>query len=331
MVGKSKKSLFVSILLIMSFMTGCSNNNGGASNKNVSIGITQIAEHPALDAAREGFVEALKSKGYEEGKNLNLEFKNAQGDIGTANMIAQNFVSQNKNLIFAIATPAAQAAFNATKNIPIIVTAVTEPVKAGLVKGLDKSGTNIAGTSDAVPLDKQLKLIKDVFPKSKKVGIIYNTSEVNSEVQLVNAKEISKSYDLEVVAMGVNNTNEISTALDILLPKVDVLYTLTDNLIASSIPLISKKALEKNIPLIGGEEAHVKNGALITDGVNYKKLGFEAGLKAVEVLEGKNIKEMSVSSLKDTEIVINKDTLEKLGVNIPRDILDKAKLVKGDK
>lgn len=330
MVAKKKVSLLISILLTTTMIAGCSANKGGTQNQNkkVSIGITQIAEHPALDAAREGFIEALKSKGYEQGGNLDIEVQNAQGDIGTSQMISQNFVSQNKDLIFAIATPAAQAAFNSTKDIPIIITAVTDPIKAGLVSSIEKSNTNVAGTSDDVPLDKQFKLLKDIFPQSKKVGILYNTSEVNSEVQIEKAKEIAKNYDLEIITSGINSVNDMSTALDLILNKVDVLYTLTDNLVASSMPLISSKAIEKKIAVVGAEEAHVKGGALITEGISYKKLGFEAGLKAIEVFEGKDIKEMSVSTLKDTELIINSTTLEKLGIKISKDIMDKAKLIK---
>lgn len=331
MVAKKKISVLISILLGTTIFIGCSNKSSESlgSKKSVSIGINQIAEHPALDDSREGFKEALKSKGYEEGKNLTIDFKNAQGDTSTSQMISQNYVNEKKDLIFAIGTPSAQSAFNVTKEIPIIVTAITDAKKAGLIESYEKSNTNVAGTSDAAPLDKQFKLLKELFSNSKRVGIIYNTSEVNSEIQIEKIKEIAKNNNLELVISGVNTVNDVSTALDVMLPKVDALYTLTDNLVASSMPLISKKAIEKKIPVIGGEEAHVKAGALITEGINYKKLGFEAGLKAVEVLEGKPIKEMTVSTLNDTELVINENTLKALGFDIPKDILDKARVIKG--
>jgi len=331
MVVKKKVSLLISILLTTTIIAGCSDNEGGSKNNNkkVSIGITQIAEHTALDAARDGFINALESKGYVDGENIDIDIQNAQGDIGTSQMISQNFVSQKKDLVFAIGTPAAQAIFNVTKDMPIIVTAVTDAVEAGLVEGIEKSNTNVAGTSDEVPLDKQFKLLKEIFPESKKVGILYNTSEVNSEIQINRAKEIAKDHDLEIITSGVTSVNDMTTSLDVMLNKVDVLYTLTDNLIASSMPLISSKAIEKKTPVFGAEEAHIKGGALITEGISYEKLGFEAGLKAVEVIEGRDIKEMSVSSLKDTELSINTDTLEKLGIKISKDIMDRAKLIKG--
>ena len=329
MVVKKKVLVLISIILSTTMIAGCSVKDVGANNKKVYLGITQIAEHPALDASREGFIEALKSKGYVDGENIDIDIQNAQGDIATSQMISQNFISQKKDLIFAIGTPAAQSAFNVTKDIPIIVTAVTDPVQAGLVNSIEKSNTNVAGTSDAVPLEKQFKLLKEIFPQSKKIGILYNTSEVNSEIQIENAKQIAKEHNLEIITSGVTSVNDMTTSLDVMLNKVDVLYTLTDNLIASSMPLISTKAIDAKIPVFGAEEAHVKGGALITDGISYKNLGFEAGLKAVEVIEGRDIKEMSVSSIDKTELSLNTNTLEKLGIKISKEIMDTAKLIKG--
>ncbi len=330
MVAK-KLILLSSILVGMSLLSACSNGNGNSlsQEKMVNIGISQIASHPALDLAREGFIEALNSKGFKDGDNLNLEIQNAEGDIATSQMISQSFISNKKDLIFAVGTPAAQVAFNTTKDIPIITTAVTDSVKAGLVKSKDKSGTNVAGTSDAVPIDKQLKLIQEIVKDVKTVGVLYNTSEVNSEIQINELKELAKENNIEVIAKGVNSVNDISQGLDSILGNIDVLYTPADNMIASSMSIIASKAIDKKIPIMGAEEAHVKGGALITEGINYKKLGFEAGLMAVDVLEGKDIKELSIKTLEETELVINEDTLNKLSININEDIMKRAKLIKG--
>lgn len=328
----AKKTILIgSILVGMSLFSACSNGKGKPISKEspVNIGISQIASHPALDLAREGFIEALNSKGFKEGENLNLEIRNAEGDIATSQMISQSFISNSKDLIFAIGTPAAQAAFNTTKDIPIITTAVTDPIEAGLVKSKDKSGTNVAGTSDAVDLDKQLKLIKELVKDVKTIGVLYNTSEVNSEIQVNELKELAKKNNIEVMAKGVSSVNDISQSLDSILGNIDVLYTPADNLIASSMAIIANKAIEKKIPIMGAEEAHVKGGALITKGINYKKLGFEAGLMAIEVLEGKDIKELSIKTLDETELVINEDTLKKLSINIDEEIMKRAKLIKG--
>lgn len=331
MVAK-KMILLSSILVGMSLFSACSNQSGDSSisqEDKVNIGISQIASHPALDLAREGFIEALNSKGFKEGENLDLEIQNAEGDIPTSQMISQNFISNKKDLIFAIGTPAAQAAFNTTNDIPIIATAVTDAVQAGLVKSKDKSGTNVAGTSDAVPLEKQLKLIQEIVKDVKTIGVLYNTSEVNSEIQVNELKELAKKNNIEVIAKGISSVNDISQSLDSILDDIDVLYTPADNLIASSMAIIANKAIENKVPIMGAEEAHVKGGALITEGINYKKLGFEAGLMAIEVLEGKDISELSIKTLEETELVINEDTLKSLSIDIDEEIMSRAKLVKG--
>ena len=326
----AKKLVLLSTFIVSIFLLlGCSNGNSLSQENMVNIGISQIASHPALDLAREGFIEALNSKGFKEGENLNLEIQNAEGDIATSQMISSSFISNSKDLIFAIGTPAAQSAFNSTQDIPIITTAVTDAVEAGLVKSKEKSGTNVAGTSDAVPIDKQLKLIQEIVKDVKIIGVLYNTSEVNSEIQINNLKELAEASQIEVIAKGVTSVNDISQALDSILDKIDVLYTPADNMVASSMAIIASKALEKNIPVVGAEEAHVKGGALITEGINYKKLGFEAGLMAVEVLEGKDIRELSIKTLEETELVINEDTHQKLSINIDADIMERAELIKG--
>lgn len=332
MVARNKILFFVSNLLVMSLFTGCVNKtknvNSVSKEKKLNIGISQIAEHPALDLSRKGFIEALEHKGFKEGENLHLEFQNAQGDIATAQLIAQSFISQKKDLIFAIGTPAAQTIYNSTKHIPLIVTAVTDGVEAGIVKSKERSETNVAGTSDAAPMEKQMQLAKALIPRAKTLGVLYNTSEVNSEVQIERLTKAAKEQDLEIKTTGVNSINEISQALDSIINQVDFLYILTDNLIASSMALISSKAIEKNKPIIGAEEGHVVAGALATDGIDYYKLGFEAGDRAIEVLQGKDIKSMCLGEIKDTQIVINETVAEKLNIKIPEQIKNNAKLIK---
>lgn len=328
MVGKKILALG-SIVLSMSLFVGCAGSGATSEGKTVKIGITQIASHPALDASREGFLEALAEKGYKEGENLNIELQNAEGDIATAQLIATNFTSSKKDLIFGIGTPSAQVAFNTTKDIPIIVTAVTDAKEAGLVQSNEKSGTNVAGTSDAVPIQQQVKLIRDLFKDAKTIGVLYNTSEVNSEIQVNDLKEAAKENGFEVVAKGITSVNDISQALDAILGSVDVLYTPADNLVASSMAIIAAQAIEKKVPVVGAEEAHVQNGALITEGISYKKLGYEAGLMAVQVLEGSNISELPVKKSEETELVINEDTMNKLSITIDEEIMERATLLKG--
>lgn len=328
-VHKKIKKLLIGAVCAASILSlgGC----GNASNKQISVGISQIAEHPALDSAREGFIAGLKSKGFVENENIVFDIQNAQGDIANSQMIAQNFVSQKKDMIFAIGTPSAQSAMNATSDIPILFTAVTDPLKAGLVKSIEKSGNNVAGTSDAVPIDNQLSLMKKLLPNVTKIGILYNTSEINSEVQIEQVKTLAPKHGLEVIVAGVSSTNEISQTLQSILGKVDVMYALTDNIIASAMPLITTNAAEKGIAVIGAEEAHVQSGALATEGINYYDLGFQTGEMAAEVLSGKDIKEMPVATLTDMELVINEEIVQNLGVELTDDIKDRAKMIQGVK
>lgn len=275
--------------------------------KNIEIGVTQIMEHPALDSARVGFEKALKDNGYGDVK---IDYQNAQGDFGTAQMIANSFAQGKKDLIYAISTPSAQAAYNVTKKIPILITAVTDVKAAGLV------GDNITGTSDATSIYKQLETITKILPKAKKVGIIYNTSEQNSQVQVASAKEESKKLGLEIIETGVTNVNDMAMGLDSLLDKVDVLYTPTDNLVVSTTPLVLDKANRKNVPVVGCIEDQVAQGALITDTIDYEKLGYQTGEMAIRVLKGEEPKNMPVETLKNTQLIVNKKAAEKYGIDL---------------
>lgn len=313
----------IMVLMLMGIiMLAC-----GKKDDMPKIGISQIVEHPALDASREGFIKALSDAGYVDGENIKIEYQNAQGDQAVAQSIADGFVSDNKNLILAIATPSAQSAYNATKDIPILITAVTDPVAAGLAKSLNNSETNVTGTSDATPIDKQFALIRELLPESKKVGIVYNTSELNSEVQVAQAKEISKKYGFELVIKGVTAVNELAQVLDSLLKEVDVLYTPTDNLIVSATPLVVKKALDAKVPLIGCIEDQVNQGALATETIDYYKLGYQTGEVAVRVLKGEKASDIAIKTLEKTDLMINEKTAKALGVIISPEILNRAKNV----
>lgn len=297
------KRLAMALLLFSTMAMG----QGVKEPRDIKIGVTQIMEHPALDSARVGFEKALKDGGYGEAK---IDYQNAQGDFGTAQMIANSFVQGKKDMIYAISTPSAQAAYNVTKKIPILITAVTDAKAAGLV------GENITGTSDATSIYKQLETITKVLPKAKKVGIIYNTSEQNSQVQVAKAKEESKKLGLEIVEVGVTNVNDMAMGLDSLLDKVDVLYTPTDNLVVSATPLVLDKANRKNVPVVGCIEEQVIQGALITDTIDYEKLGYQTGEMAIRVLKGEEPKNMPVETLKDTQLIVNKKAAEKYGVDL---------------
>ncbi|PAB57122.1 ABC transporter substrate-binding protein [Anaeromicrobium sediminis] len=331
MVVKNLK--IIGILLIgLLILGGCGAKTEvetASESKVFKIGVTQIVEHPALDGAREGFVAAFEEAGLTD--KIDIEVQNAQGDIPTTQTIAQNFVSSKKDMILAIATPSAQSAFNVTKDIPIVITAVTDPVSAGLAESLESSNTNVTGTSDMTPIKRQFELLKELVPEAKKVGVIFNTSEANSEVQVKMAEELSKEFNVELVKVGITNVNEISQSLESIIKDIDALYVPTDNMVASAMPLVAEKCIENMVPVIGAEKAHVEGGALATEGIDYFKLGFETGKIAIEVMNGKKPSEISIATLKDTQLVINEDTAKKLNLNINEDLLKRAELIKGGK
>ncbi|MDU1910065.1 ABC transporter substrate-binding protein [Fusobacterium sp.] len=292
--------------------------------KKFKIGISQFAEHPALDDVRKGFEDELKSLGV----NTDIMYKNSQGDTGVAGVIAQKFVSDKVDLIFGIATVSAQAAKQSTDKIPVLFSAVTDPVNSQLVKTMDKVGGNVTGTTDATPMEKQLELFQKIDPKIKTIGIIYNTSESNSEIQVANAKKISVKMGLEVRAVGVNNINDIPQAVNSMISKVDGFYTITDNIVASAINLISMAANEKGIVTVGAEEAHVKGGILLTDGLSYYELGKQTGRMAKEILvEGKNPEDMPVETLANTTKVVNEKTMKNLKLDKNLSVFEGAEFI----
>lgn len=330
-MNKMKKIMKIGAMCMTAvlLMSACSSKraveNTPVQDEVLTIGVTQIVEHPALDAAREGFVEGLNSEGF-DGK---IEFinKNAQGDMATAQLIAGGFVDDKVDMIYAIATPTAQAAFNATSEIPIMISAVTDPVAAGLVKTNEVPGTNVSGTSDEAPIDLQLQLLKDLGVDAKTIGFIYSTSEKNSEVQLEMLKVEASKIGIEVEAMGITSLTEIEQGLDVLLEKVDALYTPTDNMVASAIQLVTSKALNKSVPVLGAEVAHVEGGALATCGVDYFELGRQTGLMAAKVLNGEDISSLAVQKAQNPEITINKATADALGLTISEELAGRSSQV----
>ena len=333
MVGKRKLAMLLCSVMIGTVLTGCgstsSSSSAGSSGKMKNVGVVQLVQHDALDSANKGFIDGLKEKGYEEGKNVTFDQQNAQGEQANAQTICKQFADSNKDLIFAIATPSAQAAYNSTKDIPIVFTAVTDPVSAEIAKDWKSSGTNVTGTSDKVPVDDQVKLMKKLLPDTKTIGVIYNTSETNSVVQVDELKSAAEKEGLAVKEIGVTNVNEINQNLASALGEIDVLYTPTDNTVASAYSLVGKLCLDANKPIIGAEEAVVTKGGLATIGIDYYKLGKEAGYKAAEVLDGKKPSDVEITTLSEMSFTINEDVAKKLNITIPEDIDKDAKKVTG--
>lgn len=319
---KKAFAFLLTIMLLSTIFTACSTTT--SSNEMIKIGISQLVEHPALDSAREGFIEALKEAGYEDGKNIKIDFQNAQNDITNAQTIARKFVDEKVDMILAIATSAAQAAANVTKDIPILITAVTDPVSAGLAESLEKPGGNVTGTTDMNPVAEQIKLIKDLVPNAKKVGILYNAGEINSKIQVDIAKQAAAEYGLTIVEATVTNSNEVSQATQSLMGRVDAIYVPTDNTIVSSIGAVIKVANDHKIPVIGSERGQVEAGAVATKGIDYKELGKQTGRIAVEIIKGKKPQDIPIEGAKTVTLIINQKAAETIGLTIPKDILDNA-------
>ena len=302
-----------------------------AEDAPIKIGVLQLVEHAALDAAYQGFVDALKEAGFEDGVNIEIDYQNAQADQSNLMTISERFVKNNVDLILPIATPAAQAVASATTTIPILFTAVTDPVAARLVESNEKPGLNVTGTTDAGPIDKQFALMKELFPDLKTIGIIYNSSEVNSEVQAKQAEEIAKEMGWEVKFGTITSVNDIEQVANSLAEKVDGFYAPTDNTIASAMPNLVKVAEEKKLPILGSEPGMVEGGALMTVGIDYYKLGQQTGKMAVKILKGEAVPaEMPVESLKDVDIVLNQATAKAIGFEFPESVLKKATKVIGE-
>jgi len=332
--GKVMRSMVVgaAFAVIVGVVTGC----GGEKKKEaegkkvVNVGIIQLAEHSALDAANKGFVKGLEDNGYKENVNIKFDRQNAQGDHSNLQNIANRFVSNKVDLICAISTPAAQSVANATKDIPIVGTAITDYVTAKLVASNNEPKTNVTGTTNMNSIDKHIDLILKIVPNTKQIGVIYNTSEVNSQVQVRILKEYAAAKGLSVREATVTSVNDIQQAgQSLIAANVDVFYVPTDNVVASGMPVLASLANEAKVPIICGEAAMVKNGGLVTIGIDYYKLGLQTGAMAARILDGKSKPaQMPIESQKELKTTVNEDTAAKIGVTIPPEILQGAEIVK---
>lgn len=319
-----KKSLLlvvISMMLGMMFLAGCgsdTSSGGEDGEKQYVIGVTQIVEHPSLDAAFEGFKKALAENGLEEGKNVKFDVQIAQGDPTNSQTIAKNFVGDGVDLIFANSTPSAQHALNATKEIPIVFTSVTDPVGAELVKSFEEPGENITGTTDTHPeaISKTISFITDEM-KAKNIGVIYNSGEQNSVVQAEEVKKLVEEKGAKVVEASVSTSADVKQAAESLVGRVDAIYIPTDNTVVSALESVISVANDKDIPLFVGELDSMKKGAIAASGFSYEDLGYETGLMAAKILKGeKKTSEINVEYPKNFKLMINKQAAEEQGVEV---------------
>ena len=324
--------LIMSLVLMAGIFTGCESKPKSDietqaetevkdDTKNFTIGIAQFGEHGSLDNCREGFIEGLKEEGFVEGDNLTILYENAQFDMGIGNQISGNFVGKNVDMIVAIATPMAQSAFNAaeSKDIPVVFTAVTDPEAAMLTKG------NVTGTSDKLPVEAQLKLIRTMLKDAKKIGILYTTSEVNSESAIKEYKSLAEKYGFEIVDMGISTAADIPLAMDRMVTQVDAITNLTDNTVVGSLPVVLDKAKEKNIPVFGSEIEQVKLGCVASEGLEYVGLGKQTGKIASKILKGeKAASEIPYEIIQESSLYINSEVISSLGLTLPEELKERA-------
>ncbi|MEE1393389.1 MAG: ABC transporter substrate-binding protein [Negativibacillus sp.] len=325
---------FMSIMMagmMMATMAGCSNGteqkSGSADSAGkLQIGVVQIMEHTSLDTIRESFLAEMESLGYGEDK-VEFDIQNAQGEQTNLSSICKKFVGDNVDMIVAIATPTAQAAAASTSDIPIVFSAVTDPVEAKLVADPEHPDKNLTGTSDAIPVDEVMQLCQKLTPDVKKIGFMYTTSEINSQVTAEKAIQEAEKMGYETQLMTISEVSELQQAAQSLAQNVDAIYVPIDNTIAQAMKVLAQVGLDYKIPIYTGADSMVQDGGFATVGIEYDKLGQQTAKMAKSILEGTPVSEVPVETLDEFGTFINKSTAEAIGVEIPAEIADNATLM----
>lgn len=314
----------------MGMLAGCGGGDAQQDAEMHKVGIVQLMQHGALDQANEGLVAGLADGGYVVGENLEIDQQNAQGDQSNLQGIAQQFLSNEVEMIMAIATPAAQVMASATEDIPIVATAITSFEQAGLVESDEAPNTNVTGTHDMTPIAEQIDLLLQVLPDAKTIGTVYTSSEKNSQVQVGILKEVCAEKGLTVVERTISTVNDIQQATQSLVEEgVDAVWLCTDNNVASAMPQVVGVTDAAGIITVCGEESMVYAGGTITYGINFYQIGYDAGLMAAQILDGESVPaEMPIQGPKqeDLKLVINPEAVEIIGVEIPAELMEQATL-----
>lgn len=298
-----------------------------ASGESKRIAITAIVEHPALDSVRQGLLEQLKAEGFEEGKNLTVDFQSAQGNPATAAQIAKKFVGDKPDLIVAIATPSAQAVAAATQDIPIVYAAVTDPVAAQLVNSWEASGSNITGVSDELPLEPQIKLMQQMVPNLKSVGYVYSPGEVNSTVVRDRLKAQLGQLGIELVEAPAQRTTDVLTSARSLQGRAQLIYTSLDNNIVSSYESMQKAAVEIKVPLLASDTDSVARGAVAALGVNYRNIGIETGKISARILRGEAAGTIPSQKMSQFDLHISPKNAAEQGLTLSEELRQAASKV----
>lgn len=297
---------------------------GVAQAETVKMGITQIVEHPALDASRQGALDELAEHGYVEGDNLSVDFQNAQGDTSIAAQIARKFAGDRLDLVLAISTPSAQAAAAAMPETPIVFTAVTDPLMARLVSDMDAPGRNITGVIDAPPLEAQLQLIRDMFPAAERLGVLYNPGEANSVSQIEQLSEMAPTLDFTLVEVTASRTSEVMGAARSLAGRVDAVYVPVDNTIVSALESVLRVGYDADIPVFTGDTSSIERGALASLGFSYYDMGRQTGALIARILDGEQVGDIAVGAVETLELFLNRGAAEQIGYEIPAEFTEQA-------
>ncbi len=320
--------LLLSLILIG--LISCKNDKNNSQKKDTYfIGITQLMTNPGIDAIREGFLDEMDKLGYKEGENIKYSQQNSQGDNTVAQSIAKKFVNDKCDMIFAITTPTAQVCAQETKgtNIPLVFGAVTDPVAAGLVNTMELPGGNITGTSDRWPTSAQFDLLLQLVPSVKKIGVVYNPGETNSEANMKEVETVCKNKNLELITVAVTNTSEVYAAAQSLVGKIDAFYVSADNTVITAMDAIIKVSEKNMIPLLPGVSSNVEQGGFGTLGPDYFDVGVQAARIADRIIKGEKPGNIPVATAKNFEYFFNLKSAKATNVNIPEELLSKAATV----
>ncbi|MCP5206882.1 MAG: ABC transporter substrate-binding protein [Hahellaceae bacterium] len=292
-----------------------------------TIAITQIVEHPALDSVRKGVIDELAAKGYLEPDTLKISYESAQGNPTTASQIARKFIGEEPDVVVAIATPSAQTMAAASKTVPIVFSAVTDPVGAKLVSNLEKPGKNITGTTDMLPIDEHLKLVKKIVPTATRLGTIYNPGEANSVTLVEMVKSAGDAHGLTVTAVAANKTSEVLSAAKSLVGKVDVIYLVTDNTVISAVEAVIKVGEQNKLPVIAADTDTVTRGAIAALGFDYYDVGRQTGALVVQILSGVAPGDLPVKGISKLDLHLNPGAAQRMGVNLAPALLESAQKI----
>jgi len=329
-----KKAVVLLMVLALTLvnLAGCSNANAASSenrdDQKLRIGILQFAPHPSLDNCRIGFIDGLADLGYADDKVV-FDYQNANADMNLGNTMTQKMAADGCDIIVGIATPAAQAAFNASvdKDIPVVFIAVSNPVAAGIVESMENPVNNVTGVSDVLQVEEQINLIKELLPEVKTLGVLYNIGEINSVYQVEALKTAAEASGYRLVSATVTNVSDVNLALESLLNRIDCLVNVLDNTVVSAMASIADRCAQRNIPIIGSEEEQVGEGALASNGFDYVGVGRQSAAMAAKILDGVKACDIPCELAKDTQIVINRQVVDALDIKVPSGIETTAKFV----